>query len=171
MTLCHGSVAKFGKSAPIWHLTHIHCTGVIHNVLIQPVPYTDFDLLNLTSQTLFIVFLGLLSDIGETYTPCFVDYANTNTNTNTNRWFFLVGFENLRKCLHRRTETEEPQNQKKIAVKKNAPKMDAVIVLHGNMIHHQFSDFGKKIHKYKYKYKYKYNLKIVKKLVNILCRE
>ena len=55
-----------------------------HNALIQPVPYTDFDLLNLTSQTLFIVFLGLLSDIGETYTPCFVDYANTNTNTNTN---------------------------------------------------------------------------------------
>ena len=56
----------------------------LHNALIQPVPYTDFDLLNLTSQTLFIVFLGLLSDIGETYTPCFVDYANTNTNTNTN---------------------------------------------------------------------------------------
>ena len=55
-----------------------------HNALIHPVPYTDFDLLNLTSQTLFIVFLGLLSDIGETYTPCFVDYANTNTNTNTN---------------------------------------------------------------------------------------
>ena len=46
-------------------------TRTMHNALIQPVPYTDFDLLNLTSQTLFIVFLGLLSDIGETYTPCF----------------------------------------------------------------------------------------------------
>ena len=33
---------------------------------------------------------------------------------------------------------------------RGAPKLDAVIVLHGNMIHHQFSDFGRntKIHKY-----------------------
>ena len=45
-----------------------------HNALIPSVPYTDFEILNLTSQTVFIVFLGLLYDFGATPIPCFVDY-------------------------------------------------------------------------------------------------
>ena len=45
-----------------------------HNVLIPSVPYTDFEILNLTSQTVFIVFLGLLYDFGAPPIPCFVDY-------------------------------------------------------------------------------------------------
>ena len=45
-----------------------------HNALIPSVPYTDFEILNLTSQTVFIVFLGLLYDFGATAIPCFVDY-------------------------------------------------------------------------------------------------
>ena len=48
--------------------------GFQHNALIPSVPYTDFEILNLTSQTVFIVFLGLLYDFGATPIPCFVDY-------------------------------------------------------------------------------------------------
>ena len=54
--------------------THPFTAELYHNALIPSVPYTDFEILNLTSQTVFIVFLGLLYDFGATPIPCFVDY-------------------------------------------------------------------------------------------------
>ena len=42
-----------------------------HSVLIEPATYTFFDVLNLTSETVIVVFLSLLCDIGAIGTPFF----------------------------------------------------------------------------------------------------
>ena len=47
-----------------------------HSVLIEPATYTFFDVLNLTSETVIVVFLSLLCDIGAIGTPCFFNFVS-----------------------------------------------------------------------------------------------
>ena len=64
------------NQATCHHTSPVTPSCPIHTTmrLFQPVPCTEFKILNLTSQTVFIVFLGLLYDFGATAIPCFVDY-------------------------------------------------------------------------------------------------
>ena len=65
-----------------------------HSVLIEPATYTFSDVLNLTSETVIVVFLSLLCDIGAIGTPCFFNFVSvqpvigSQNGSKSHKWHF-----------------------------------------------------------------------------------
>ena len=63
-------------------------------MLIEPATYTFFDVLNLTSETVIVVFLSLLCDIGAIGTPCFFNFVSVQpaigpqNGSKSHKWLF-----------------------------------------------------------------------------------